>query len=58
MSAHFTALCDHGHIRFWSMAPLSILLTEAGFKNVRFHGVGSVPVLAKSMITIAHKVAT
>lgn len=58
MDAHFTALWDHGHIKFWSMSTLTTLLTEAGFENVRFHRVGRVPAIAKSMIAIAHKAAT
>lgn len=55
MDAHFTALWDHGHIKFWSIASLSTLLTEAGFKDLRFNRVGRVPQLAKSMIAVAHK---
>ena len=50
MDGHFTALWDHGHIKFWSMNTLSILLEEAGFVSVRFKRVGRLPVLAKSMI--------
>lgn len=55
MDAHFTALWDHGHIKFWSMKTLSTLLEEAGFRDIRFERVGRVPVLAKSMIAIARK---
>lgn len=55
MDAHFTALWDHGHIKFWSISTLTVLLTEAGFKNIRFHRVGRIPVLAKSMIAVADK---
>jgi 2-polyprenyl-6-hydroxyphenyl methylase/3-demethylubiquinone-9 3-methyltransferase len=50
---HFTALWDHGHIKFWSMATLGQLLQEAGFHSITFHRVGRVPALAKSMIAIA-----
>ena len=50
---HFTALWDHGHIKFWSMATLATLLTEAGFSSIRFHRVGRVPVLAKSLVAVA-----
>lgn len=53
MDAHFTALWDHGHIKFWSIRTLSILLAEAGFAPIRFERVGRVPALAKSMIAIA-----
>ena len=52
---HFTALWDHGHIKFWSIATLRQLLQEAGFHSVTFRRVGRVPALAKSMIAIATK---
>lgn len=57
MDAHFTALWDHGHIKFWSMHTLSQLLQEAGFQNLRFERVGRIPPLAKSMIAVARKKA-
>ena len=52
---HFTALWDHGHIKFWSMATLGQLLQEAGFHSITFRRVGRVRALAKSMIAIAAK---
>ena len=55
MDAHFTALWDHGHIKFWSYKTLSMLLTETGFTDIRFERVGRIPPLAKSMIAIARK---
>lgn len=55
MDKHFTALWDHGHIKFWSTATLSTLLQEAGFESIRFRRVGRIPALAKSMIAIARK---
>lgn len=55
MDAHFTALWDHGHIKFWSEKTLAILLEEIGFANIQFARVGRIPPLAKSMIAIAHK---
>lgn len=55
--AHFTALWDHGHIKFWSIRTLSTLLREAGFVDIRFERVGRVPALAKSMIAIARRPA-
>lgn len=55
MDAHFTALWDGGHIKFWSVKTMKLLLEEAGFVDVRFFRVGRVPVLAKSMIVVAHK---
>ena len=55
MDAHFTALWDHGHIKFWSIQTLTQLLEEAGFVDCYFHKVGRVPALAKSMIVIARR---
>jgi 2-polyprenyl-6-hydroxyphenyl methylase/3-demethylubiquinone-9 3-methyltransferase len=55
MDAHYTALWDHGHIKFWSIKTLGELLLEAGFVDIRFERVGRVPVLAKSMIAVARK---
>ncbi len=55
MDAHFTALWDHGHIKFWSEKTLRVLLEEAGFRDIRFRRVGRVPALAKSMIAVARK---
>lgn len=52
---HFTALWDHGHIKFWSMKTLSTLLREVGFESITFHRVGRIPPLAKSMIAVARK---
>lgn len=55
MDAHFTALWDHGHIKFWSEKTLRSLLEEAGFRDIQFRRVGRFPALAKSMIAIARK---
>jgi len=55
LDRHFTALWDHGHIKFWSMETLRHLLEEAGFRSIVFRRVGRVPALAKSMIAIAKK---
>ena len=55
LDAHFTVLWDHGHIKFWSLRTLQVLLREAGFVNIEFYRVGRLPVLAKSMIAIAKK---
>ena len=55
MDSHFTALWDHGHIKFWSIATLRTLLEEAGFVDIRFERVGRIPVFAKSMIAIARR---
>lgn len=55
MDNHFTALWDHGHIKFWSQQTLKALLLEAGFIDIRFNKVGRIPPLARSMIVIAKK---
>ncbi|QVL51534.1 MAG: class I SAM-dependent methyltransferase [Thiocapsa sp.] len=52
---HFTALWDHGHIKFWSIKTLTILLREAGFTDIVFHRVGRLPPIAKHMIAVAIK---
>jgi 2-polyprenyl-6-hydroxyphenyl methylase/3-demethylubiquinone-9 3-methyltransferase len=55
MDAHFTALWDYGHIKFWSEKTLGILLRDAGFRSVRYQRIGRIGPLAKSMIAIAAK---
>jgi 2-polyprenyl-6-hydroxyphenyl methylase/3-demethylubiquinone-9 3-methyltransferase len=55
MDAHFTALWDHGHIKFWSFKTLTQLFTEVGLRVDGFDRVGRVPVLAKSMIAVVRK---
>jgi len=52
---HFTALWDGGHIKFFSIATLRELLTEAGLQDIRVLRVGRIPPLAKSMIAIARR---
>lgn len=56
LDRHFTALWDHGHIKFWSMPTLTTLFEEAGFSAIRFERVGRIPPLAKSMIAVALKI--
>ncbi len=55
LDAHFTALWDYGHIKFWSIRTLGLLLREGGFVDVRFHRVSRLPFLAKSMIATVRK---
>jgi len=55
MDSHFTALWDNGHIKFWSMKTLGLLLKEAGFERLSFLRVGRIPPLAKAMIVVAKK---
>lgn len=52
---HFTALWDHGHIKFWSIATLTGLFREQGMECEEVHRVGRIPVLAKSMILVFRK---
>jgi len=55
MDKHFTALWDHGHIKFWSPRTLTQLLSEAGLQVARVDRVGRIPQLAKTMLIIARK---
>jgi 2-polyprenyl-6-hydroxyphenyl methylase/3-demethylubiquinone-9 3-methyltransferase len=55
LDAHFTALWDCGHIKFWSRRTLTQLLEEAGFRVERFVGVGRVLFLWRSTILVARK---
>lgn len=47
---HWGALWEGGHIKFWSRRSLGRLLAEAGFRNVRFRGVGRFPYLWRHMV--------
>lgn len=55
MDAHFTALWDHGRIKFWSVKTLTGLLEEAGFCRVDFHWAGRNILMPKSMVAVAWK---
>ena len=55
LDAHFTALWEGGHIKFWSRRTLTALLKEAGFQVTAFRGAGRIPWLWKSMILAARK---
>ncbi|PAQ10172.1 class I SAM-dependent methyltransferase [Mesorhizobium temperatum] len=55
LDSHFLALWDGGHIKFWSIRSLGMLLNEVGLEVLRFERVGRIPALAKSMIAIAQK---
>ena len=55
LDSHFTALWDHGHIKFWSAATLTTLLGEVGLSVIRIHRIGRVPAFAKSMMLIARR---
>jgi len=55
MDQHFTALWNHGHIKFWSMKTLQTLLDDAGLRQIHFYRAGRIPILAKSMIAVAQR---
>jgi 2-polyprenyl-6-hydroxyphenyl methylase/3-demethylubiquinone-9 3-methyltransferase len=55
LDAHFTALWDGGHIKFWSYKTLGLLLREFGFTQLAFYGAGRLPWLWKSMVIVAGK---
>ena len=53
---HHTSLWHGGHIKFWSRATLTKLLSENGFEVIEFHGVGRLPMLWKSMVLVARAI--
>ncbi len=55
MDAHFTALDDAGHIKFFSIRTLSQLLQSHGFSDLKFSFYGRAPWLWKNMICHARK---
>jgi hypothetical protein len=55
MDRHWTVLWDHGHIKFWSVRTLGMLLWETGFSDMKFWRVGRIPTFEKSMIVAARK---
>jgi 2-polyprenyl-6-hydroxyphenyl methylase/3-demethylubiquinone-9 3-methyltransferase len=55
MDAHYTALWDGGHIKFFSVRTLRTLLKEAGATDVRILRIGRVPALAKSMAAVVYR---
>lgn len=55
MDAHFTALWEHGHIKFFSKRTIGELLREAGFEVERVELAGRIAPLAKSMVVTARR---
>jgi 2-polyprenyl-3-methyl-5-hydroxy-6-metoxy-1,4-benzoquinol methylase len=55
MDQHYTALWDHGHIKFWSVKTLTQLLEEAGLRVRYIDRVGRIPQLAKSMVVTVQR---
>lgn len=47
---HISPLWLGGHIKFWSRATLSLLLTNTGFTVINFIGCGRLPYFWKSML--------
>jgi 2-polyprenyl-3-methyl-5-hydroxy-6-metoxy-1,4-benzoquinol methylase len=58
MDAHFSALHDGGHIKFFSVDSLSQLMRAHAFTDLRFSFYGRAPWLWKNMICHARKAAT
>jgi 2-polyprenyl-3-methyl-5-hydroxy-6-metoxy-1,4-benzoquinol methylase len=52
---HFTALWDHGHIKFLSQKTLNALLNEQGFAILEHRFAGRFYPLSKSIIVVAGK---
>ena len=55
MDAHFTALWDAGHIKFFSVKTLSQLVVSHGLTDLSFSFYGRAPWLWKNMICHARK---
>lgn len=55
LDGHFTALWDHGHIKFWSIKTLSQLFAEQGLECEQVIRAGRLPMFAKSMILVFRK---
>jgi 2-polyprenyl-3-methyl-5-hydroxy-6-metoxy-1,4-benzoquinol methylase len=55
MDAHFSALHDGGHIKFFSVNTLSLLMRAHGFEDLSFTFNGRAPLLWKNMICHARK---
>lgn len=57
MDAHFSALHEGGHIKFFSVKTLSQLMSSHGFTDLSFSFYGRAPWLWKNMICHARKAA-
>ncbi len=55
---HADPLWDGGHIKLWSRNTLTTLLTETGFTNIRFRGVGRVSFCWMTMVMSGDKPAS
>jgi SAM-dependent methyltransferase len=52
---HADPLWDGGHIKLWSRAKLSALLTEVGFVDLQFRGAGRLPWVWMTMVMSAER---
>jgi SAM-dependent methyltransferase len=52
---HQPDLLEGGRVRSWTRRPLTQLLHEAGFVNVRFRGAGRLPLLWSTMLVSADR---
>lgn len=57
MEAHFSALHDGGHVKFFSVNTLSKLMISHSFAELKFTFYGRAPLLWKNMICHARKVS-
>src|SRR5215213_5961554 len=57
MDSHFSALHEGGHIKFFSVRTLSMLMTSHAFEDLSFTFYGRAPWLWKNMICHARKAA-
>ncbi len=53
--AHADPMWDGGHIKLWSRKTLTTLLSQTGFEDACFYGVGRVPFLWMSMVLAAQR---
>jgi 2-polyprenyl-3-methyl-5-hydroxy-6-metoxy-1,4-benzoquinol methylase len=58
MDAHFGALWDGGHVKFFSPSTLGHLLNVAGAGSVAIERIGRIPPLAKSMLAVVSPAQT
>jgi 2-polyprenyl-3-methyl-5-hydroxy-6-metoxy-1,4-benzoquinol methylase len=56
MDQHLTTLWDGGHIKFFSVATMTALLTSENYHNIKFKFAGRFPYLWKSMLCSSHPV--
>ncbi len=55
LDSHFTALWDHGHIKFWSAKTITRLLEVFDFVVLSIDRLGRLPSFAMTMVVTARK---